>query len=71
MQAVSDAAAGGAVLLSEASYVQLPMESLWDKALVMHIGACRTHGADVPLLQRDCPHLPAMRARAYVQACTC
>ncbi len=37
-QAVGDAAAGGMVLLSEASYAQLPMESLWDKALVMHIG---------------------------------
>lgn len=38
MQAVSDAAAGGMVLLSEEAYVRLPMERLWDKAMVMHVG---------------------------------
>jgi hypothetical protein len=38
---VSDAAAGGMVLLSEGAYRRLPMMQLWDKAMIMHIGETR------------------------------
>ncbi|MEW5319087.1 MAG: hypothetical protein WDW38_010258 [Sanguina aurantia] len=37
-KAVSDCAAGGMILLSEVTYKRLPMERLWDRAMVMHIG---------------------------------
>ncbi|KAG2434059.1 hypothetical protein HXX76_007787 [Chlamydomonas incerta] len=48
-KSVSDAAAGGMILLSEATYRRLPMERLWDKALVMHVGEYRLKD-DLPVL---------------------
>lgn len=40
-KAVGDAAAGGMILLGEATYRLLPMDRLWDKAMVMHMGEYR------------------------------
>ncbi|EFJ49433.1 guanylyl and adenylyl cyclase family member, partial [Volvox carteri f. nagariensis] len=48
-KAVSDAAAGGMILLSEATYRRLPMERLWDKAMVMHVGEYKLKD-DLPVL---------------------
>ncbi|GFR48852.1 hypothetical protein Agub_g10806, partial [Astrephomene gubernaculifera] len=48
-KSVSDAAAGGMILLSEATYRRLPMERLWDKAMVMHVGEYKLKD-DLPVL---------------------
>ncbi|KAG2501549.1 hypothetical protein HYH03_000056 [Edaphochlamys debaryana] len=48
-KSVGDAAAGGMILLSEATYRRLPMERLWDKAMVMHVGEYKLKD-DLPVL---------------------
>ncbi|KAG2501553.1 hypothetical protein HYH03_000060 [Edaphochlamys debaryana] len=40
-RAVAQAAQGGTVLLSEETYKKLPLERLWDKYLVLHMGEHR------------------------------
>ncbi|MEW5301527.1 MAG: hypothetical protein WDW36_004384 [Sanguina aurantia] len=45
-KAVADAAHGGMVLLSEETYKKLPLERLWDKYLVLHVGEHRLR--DIP-----------------------
>ncbi|GLI68045.1 hypothetical protein VaNZ11_012368 [Volvox africanus] len=48
-KSVSDAAAGGMILLSDATYRRLPIERLWDKAMVMHVGEYKLKD-DLPVL---------------------
>ncbi|KAJ9513888.1 hypothetical protein QJQ45_020973, partial [Haematococcus lacustris] len=43
-QALSQAADGGQVLLSEDTYKKLPLERLWDKHLVLHHGTAPVSG---------------------------
>ncbi|GLI68043.1 hypothetical protein VaNZ11_012366 [Volvox africanus] len=44
-RAVAKAAQGGTVLLSEETYKKLPLERLWDKYLVLHMGEHRLREA--------------------------
>ncbi|GIL52667.1 hypothetical protein Vafri_8489 [Volvox africanus] len=48
-KSVSDAAAGGMILLSDATYRRLPIERLWDKAMLMHVGEYKLKD-DLPVL---------------------